>query len=78
MDLSDKKITEKILKELNIDSNFFFEKINEQKTKNLLKKLTQEAFDKEIFGAPTFILNNKIFWGQDRLDYVMDEFKESI
>ena len=38
-----------------------------------LKKLTNDAFDKEVFGAPTFIVNNKIFWGQDRLDYAIEE-----
>ena len=26
------------------------------------------AFDEEVFGAPTFTVNNKIFWGQDRLE----------
>ena len=29
---------------------------------------------KDIFGAPTFIVNEKIFWGQDRLVYALDEF----
>ena len=38
-----------------------------------LKKLTSNAFNKEVFGAPTFIVNNKIFWGQDRLEYAIEE-----
>ena len=42
-------------------------------SKDELKKLTNDAFDKEVFGAPTFIVNNKIFWGQDRLDYAIEE-----
>ena len=33
------------------------------------------AFEKDIFGAPTFVVNNKIFWGQDRLDYALDEYR---
>ena len=33
-----------------------------------------KAFEKDIFGAPTFVVNNKIFWGQDRLDYALDEY----
>ena len=53
-------------------------KINDQKIKDLLKHLTQEAYDREIFGAPTFSVNKKIFWGQDRLDYALDELKNSI
>ena len=36
--------------------------------------VTKIAFDKDIFGAPTFVVNNKIFWGQDRLDYALDEY----
>ncbi len=78
LNLSNKKITEKILGELNINSEEFFKKINDQKTKDLLKKLTQDAFDKEIFGAPTFIVNNKLFWGQDRLNYALEEYKNFI
>ena len=45
----------------------FIKKIKNQKIKNKLKKLTQDAFKKDIFGAPTFVVNKKIFWGQDRL-----------
>ena len=29
--------------------------------KDNLKNITQQAFDKKIFGAPSFIVNNKIF-----------------
>ena len=48
-----------------------FEKNN---IKEMLKNLTSDAFKKDIFGAPTFVVNNKIFWGQDRLDYALDEY----
>ena len=53
----------------------FFNSIKNQDIKDNLKKLTQEALEKEVFGTPTFIVNNKIFWGQDRLKYALDEFK---
>jgi len=38
-----------------------------------LIKFTTDAFKKEVFGTPTFIVNNKIFWGQDRLEYALEE-----
>ena len=44
------------------------------KIKDKLKDLTNYAFEKDIFGAPTFVVNNKIFWGQDRLEYALDEY----
>ena len=73
IDLSDEIEITKILKSLNIDNKKFFEGINNQLIKDQLKELTTEAFNKELFGAPTFVANNKIFWGQDRLDYAVDE-----
>lgn len=31
---------------------------------------TQEAIHKGVFGAPTYIVDGELFWGQDRLDFV--------
>jgi len=73
LDLSSEKEISKLLETLKINNEFFFDKIKQQSTKDELKKLTNDAFDKEVFGAPTFIVNNKIFWGQDRLDYAIEE-----
>jgi 2-hydroxychromene-2-carboxylate isomerase len=71
LDLSSEKEFLKLLKTLKIDNKIFFDKIKEQSIKDELKKLTNDAFEKEVFGAPTFIVNNKIFWGQDRLEYAL-------
>ena len=74
-DLSKEENIKIILKKLHIDENNFLNSISDQDIKDKLKQLTQEAFEKEVFGAPTFIVNNKIFWGQDRLEYALDEIK---
>ena len=52
-----------------------YPKSNRYVDKNKLKELTSEAFKLDVFGAPTFLVNNKLFWGQDRLEYAIDEFK---
>lgn len=31
---------------------------------------TQEAIDRQVFGAPTYVYNDELFWGQDRLDFL--------
>jgi 2-hydroxychromene-2-carboxylate isomerase len=31
---------------------------------------TQEAIDVGVFGAPTYVVDGEMFWGQDRLDFV--------
>ncbi len=74
IDLSNIDNLENILKKCLIDKNIFFNDIKNDKVKEELKRLTNNAFEKDIFGAPTFIVNNKIFWGQDRLDYALDEY----
>ena len=31
---------------------------------------TQQAIDAGVFGAPSYVIDGEIFWGQDRLDFV--------
>jgi 2-hydroxychromene-2-carboxylate isomerase len=31
---------------------------------------TQRAIDSGVFGAPTYVVDGEMFWGQDRLDFV--------
>jgi 2-hydroxychromene-2-carboxylate isomerase len=31
---------------------------------------TQAAIDAGVFGAPSYVIDGEIFWGQDRLDFV--------
>jgi 2-hydroxychromene-2-carboxylate isomerase len=31
---------------------------------------TQEAIERQVFGAPTYVLNGELFWGQDRLEFL--------
>jgi 2-hydroxychromene-2-carboxylate isomerase len=34
------------------------------------KALTQEAIARHVFGAPTYVYRDELFWGQDRLDFL--------
>lgn len=76
LNLNDNKITEKILKSLKLDPKTFFTDLINPRIKEDLRKRTDEAFIKGVFGAPTFVINNKLFWGQDRLDFVLGEVKK--
>ena len=76
-DLTNENNIIQLLENLSINYKDFFKSISKQEIKDELKNFTSEAFKKEIFGAPTFVVNNKIFWGQDRLDYALDELKNN-
>ena len=73
LNMNDQNIIDKVLKNLNINPKTFMLRCMTQINKEKLKTYTQEAFDKGIFGAPTFYVKNKIFWGQDRLEYAINE-----
>jgi len=66
LNLNDGKILERFIK--NMDSN--------QKVKDDLKNRTNTAFKKGIFGAPSFMVGSKMFFGQDRLEFVYREAKK--
>ena len=76
LNLNDNIIVEKLLKNIDINPKTFLMEAVNPKIKDELKKRTDAAFKKGIFGAPSFIVNNKIFWGQDRLEFVLNEAKK--
>jgi len=76
LDTSNEEILKSILEECKINSNDFFNGIKDPKIKEKLKTYTQEAHDREVFGTPTFTVNNKVFWGQDRLEFALDEYNK--
>ena len=74
LDISNEGILKTLLEKYKIEVISFFNGIKGTKIKDELKSVTQKAHDKGVFGAPTFIVNDKIFWGQDRLEFVLDEY----
>ncbi len=76
LNLNDNAVIEKLLKNLDINPEAFLAESMDQKIKDALKKKTSDAFMKGIFGAPSFMVNNKIFWGQDRFEFVLNEAKK--
>ena len=75
LNMNDPIVINKVLKNVDINPEIFINKLTNEKIKEKLRKLTEEALKKGVFGAPTFRINNKIFWGQDRISYAIDEIK---
>ena len=73
LNMNDENIIQKVLKNLNINPKTFLLRSTSSSIKDSLKKKTNEAYEKSIFGAPTFVSNNKIFWGQDRIEFALNE-----
>jgi len=76
LDVSNEKILTSLLKKYKIDTYAFHKGIKNSKIKDELKSVTQVAHEKGIFGTPTFVVNGKIFWGQDRLEFALNEYNK--
>ena len=76
-DISDIKILEEICEKLNLK----FEEIKNLALSHEIdlkyKKNSKDAIDQNVFGAPSYVFKNEIFWGQDRLEYLEDAIKKT-
>jgi len=76
LDISKEEILTPLLEQCEINKYIFFNTIKNPVIKDKLKDATKNAYEKEVFGAPTYIVNDKIFWGQDRLEFALDEYNK--
>ena len=73
LNMNDEIIIQKVLKNLSVNPKTFALRSTSSLIKDSLRKKTSDAYQKGVFGAPTFVANNKIFWGQDRLEFALNE-----
>ncbi|MEW6206034.1 MAG: 2-hydroxychromene-2-carboxylate isomerase [Pseudomonadota bacterium] len=67
-DISTTDTIERILKQMDLDTQEILPRASSQETKDRLKLITEQADHLQIFGAPTFIVHDQLFWGDDRLE----------
>ena len=67
-DISDEAVLSGILSSLGLDTDALLTRSNEPANKERLKAQTNEAIKHGIFGAPSFLVGDELFWGNDRLD----------
>ena len=60
LNMNDQNIIDKVVKNMNINPKTFFLRSASQNIKEKLKIKTDEAYEKGVFGAPSFIVNNKL------------------
>ena len=61
-----------VLAEAGFDPAAFIALIADPAVKDRLKTVTQEAIDRGVFGAPSLFVDGRMFFGQDRLEFVAD------
>ena len=70
LNLSEINVMGELLTEAGLDASRYPEAITTDEVKNLLKLNTEEAGERDAFGAPTFFIGEVMNFGQDRLRWV--------
>jgi len=67
-DISSIPILEKFLLDLQLDAAQILTQASSEANKAKLRAQTEEAERLGLFGAPSFIVDSELFWGNDRLE----------
>lgn len=72
LNLGDPQVLAQTLSNAGLDPAALLALANDAHVKEQLKQTTNEAVAKGVFGAPSFIVDGELFFGQDRLDFVRE------
>ena len=67
--MADDKVLAELLNEQHLPASLL-EQSHSQAVQMRYETYTQAAIDAGVFGAPSYVVDGEIFWGQDRLDFV--------
>jgi 2-hydroxychromene-2-carboxylate isomerase len=77
LNLSDPAIVTSVLTEADFDAKHIFAGAESDAAKAKLRAQTDDAIAQGVFGVPTFFVNDTMFFGQDRLDFVEEELAKA-
>jgi carboxymethylenebutenolidase len=67
--MADDKVLAQLLQEQNLPASLM-DHSRSQAVQERYESYTQSAIDAGVFGAPSYVVDGEIYWGQDRLDFV--------
>lgn len=73
--LNDPQIVGAMLAKAGFDPKAMLAAVEDQGVKDALRANTEEAVSRGVFGSPTFFVGDKMFFGQDRLDFVEEALR---
>ena len=68
--LADAQVRSDVLLQAGLDPLAFQALADSPQAREGLRLATEQAVERGVFGAPTFIVDGELFWGQDRLHFV--------
>lgn len=69
-DIADRKTVAAIAEECGLPGDILIQAADDPSVEETLLATTEEALARGVFGIPTYVYADDIFWGQDRLDFL--------
>lgn len=69
-DIAERATLKDIAAACGVDADALLEAAETPEIRGRFESNTQEAIAKGVFGIPTYVLGDELFWGQDRLDFL--------
>lgn len=66
------EVVQEILQDLDLDAAEVLARAQSQPVKDTLRNTTEHAIAHGIFGAPSFVVGDEVFWGHDRMQAAFD------
>jgi len=74
LDIANSKVIEDCLSLAGFDSTKVLQ--NARTAADIFEANTKKAVEANVFGSPTYVVGDEVFWGQDRLSFLDDLLKE--
>lgn len=65
----------RIASSLNVDADEFEALAESEEIRQQLIDSTNAALDRGVFGAPSFMIEDELYWGKDRMDFIEDHLQ---
>ena len=69
-DIADLQTVKNIIRAKGLPADDLAAAAQSPEVKATYEALTKEAMERGVFGAPTYVYRDELFWGQDRLDFL--------
>jgi len=71
--IDDPCVVQAICNTCGLDGKAILTAAHNQRIADIYAENTKQAIRRGIFGAPTYVIGEELFWGQDRLDFVAEK-----
>jgi 2-hydroxychromene-2-carboxylate isomerase len=73
--IADPEVLANLIRGMRLDPSSTIERANSAEIREALREITTGAAERGVFGVPTFYVDQEMFWGKDRLDFVERRLK---